>query len=127
MFAAVPQPVRRSSIIGGAAAHFPAAMSAGTKRKLHQTSLVEGTTLSTMSRQDVNVMNEHFAVIAAPNKLADRMLKLLHDQKGLSLGCQVDLFEHAVQTATLCFDDLKAKTDSRLAAREINASELLPS
>jgi predicted HD phosphohydrolase len=35
---------------------------------------------------------------------------MLTDQKGLALGCQVDLFEHALQTATRCYNDVIART-----------------
>lgn len=35
---------------------------------------------------------------------------MLTDQKGLALGCQVDLFEHALQTATRCYNDVLART-----------------
>jgi len=36
--------------------------------------------------------------------------QMLTDQKGLALGCQVDLFEHALQTATRCYNDVMART-----------------
>ena len=35
---------------------------------------------------------------------------MLTDQKGLALGCQVDLFEHALQTAMRCYNDVIART-----------------
>lgn len=48
------------------------------------------------------------------------MIKLLTDQKGQSLGCSVDLFEHGLQTASRCFEDLLARTPK-------DAANLMPS
>ena len=72
--------------------------------------LADKTSLSAMTPADIKIMNAEFGQIASNAKLADRMIKLLTDQKGLSLGCHVDLFEHGLQTATRCFNDLIART-----------------
>jgi len=77
-----------------------------------------------------------FAVVATPSRIADRVvccalarssllaclaaptaqpppppqLNMLISQKGLSLGCSVDLYEHGLQSATRCYRDLKTST-----------------
>ena len=72
--------------------------------------LADKTSLSAMTPDDIKLMNKEFAEVASNSKLAERMLKLLTDQKGLALGCCVDLFEHGLQTASRCYKDLKART-----------------
>ena len=47
---------------------------------------------------------------AADNVRAYASCQMLTDQKGLALGCQVDLFEHALQTATRCYNDVVGRT-----------------
>jgi predicted HD phosphohydrolase len=44
---------------------------------------------------------------------------MLTSQKGLALGCSVDLYEHGLQTATRCYRDLIKATDA-------GAAELTP-
>jgi len=66
--------------------------------------------LATQTPRDCELANAEFGTIASPTKLADRILKMLTDQKGLGLGCQVDLYEHGLQTATRCFHDVRART-----------------
>jgi len=68
------------------------------------------TSLAAMTPHDIKLMNAEFAEVASNTKLAERMIKMLTDQKGESLGCCVDLFEHGLQTASRCYDDLLART-----------------
>eukprot|EP00802_Teleaulax_amphioxeia_P027099 Tamp_28343.p1 GENE.Tamp_28343~~Tamp_28343.p1 ORF type:complete len:255 (-),score=83.04 Tamp_28343:54-749(-) len=63
-----------------------------------------------MTPQEIKYMNAEFEMVANNKKLAERAIKMLTDQKGLALGCQVDLFEHALQTATRCYHDVIART-----------------
>ena len=87
--------------------------SAAVKRK--HLELATGVSLSAMTPRDITLMNAEFAQVASTDKLADRMVKMLTDQNGLALGCQVDLYEHGLQAASRCFDDLLEET-KRLAA-----------
>jgi len=58
-------------------------------------------------------MDHEFGLHSSRKHLADRAIKMLTDQKGLYLGCQLDLFEHALQTATRCYVDLLERTKKR--------------
>lgn len=84
--------------------------------------LADKTSLSAMTPADIKIMNAEFAVVASNTKLAERMLKMLTDQKGLSLGCHVDLFEHGLQTADRCYSDLLART--KKGAKDITPAGL---
>lgn len=46
-----------------------------------------------------------FEVVAAPAKCAERALDLLRAQRGCNLGNMVDMYEHALQTATRALRD----------------------
>lgn len=81
--------------------------------------LAQGKSLAEMTPDDIKHMNKEFALVASNKLLAERAIKMLTDQKGLALGCQVDLFEHALQTATRCYNDTiqrpqKDSADSKL-------------
>ena len=47
------------------------------------------TSLEAMTPADIELMNSEFGKVASAEKLADRVLKMLTDQQGLALGCQV--------------------------------------
>ena len=66
--------------------------------------------LASMTPADLDKMNKRFAVVASTTKLAERLIKMLEDQKGLDLGCAVDLYEHGLQTATKCYGDLLVRS-----------------
>eukprot|EP00658_Telonema_sp_P-2_P013098 TRINITY_DN1496_c0_g2_i2.p2 TRINITY_DN1496_c0_g2~~TRINITY_DN1496_c0_g2_i2.p2 ORF type:complete len:143 (+),score=40.20 TRINITY_DN1496_c0_g2_i2:192-620(+) len=72
--------------------------------------LAQGISLATMSPVDCDRMNTGFAAIASSHHLAERMIQMLLNQKGLSIGCQIDLCEHGLQTATRCYHDLLKAT-----------------
>ena len=74
--------------------------------------IADGSSLAEMTSTPKNIvkMNTGFSKIATSNKLAERLIQMLKDQQGLSLGCQVDLYDHGLQTATRAYDDLLAKT-----------------
>ena len=87
--------------------------------------LAEGKSLSAMTPQEIKYMNAEFEMVANNKKLAERAIKMLTDQKGLALGCQVDLFEHALQTATRCYHDVNARTKVRTLQNTRAAAALL--
>ena len=75
--------------------------------------LAESKSLQEMTPQELKYMNAEFDMVANNKKLAERAIKMLTDQKGIGVGCQVDLFEHGLQTATRCYNDLIARTKVR--------------
>jgi predicted HD phosphohydrolase len=83
-------------------------MPTAVKRK--HVEVAEKKSLKEMTPADIKLMNKEFGEVASNTKLAERMLKLLSDQKGQALGCCVDLYEHGLQTASRCYDDLKKRT-----------------
>ena len=103
-------------------------MPKAVKRKAEELGygLAEGKSLSAMTPQEIQYMNAEFELVANNKKLAERAIKMLTDQKGLALGCQVDLFEHALQTATRCYHDVIARTKVRAFQNAGAAAALCP-
>ena len=54
-----------------------------------------------------------FDTVASKPQLVERLVKMLTDQKGMSLGCRVDLYEHGLQTASRCYRHRKQQADER--------------
>ena len=49
---------------------------------------------------EVDLMAAEYRNLCSPENLTERVLGLLTSQKGAFGGCQVDLLEHGLQTAT---------------------------
>ncbi len=59
------------------------------------------TTLAECNKDDIKLMAEMFGkVVCSPEKMADRAIQMLLDQKGVYGGCKVDMLEHGLQTAS---------------------------
>ena len=56
--------------------------------------------LINVNKKAVDCMTEEYNKLCTPEILADRALGILESQKGMYGGCQVDLYEHGLQTAT---------------------------
>jgi len=54
-------------------------------------------------------MTTHFDKIANSERQAERILNLFKGLNGVNLGCQVDLYEHGLQTATRAYRDGASK------------------
>ncbi|CAJ1415845.1 unnamed protein product [Effrenium voratum] len=63
------------------------------------------TDLKKARKEDSAAMMAGFNKVASPAQNAERVLQMFRDQKGLNIGCAVDLYEHGLQTATLALRD----------------------
>jgi len=61
--------------------------------------------LEEATAEDMKRSVEHFNKVSSPDMQANRILRLMKELKGVNLGCQVDLYEHGLQTATRAHRD----------------------
>ena len=57
------------------------------------------------SREDFILMAESYKVLCSPSEMTKRALGMLLDQRGIFGGAKVDLYEHALQTATRAYQN----------------------
>ena len=61
--------------------------------------------LAEATAEDMKLSVKQFRVVSPPEQTASRALAIFSGLKDVNLGCQVDLYEHGLQTATRAYED----------------------
>lgn len=61
--------------------------------------------LEEATSQDMIRSTSIFEEVSSPEAQSDRLVQLYQQLKGVNIGCQIDLYEHGLQTATKAFRD----------------------
>jgi len=57
------------------------------------------------TKADMDLMGVEYNTLCSPDMLSERVLAILHQQKDITGGAQVTMYEHGLQTATRAYRD----------------------